>query len=112
MATPTKVQEGEFSTKVLKAEGTVLVDFYADWCGPCKMIAPILEELAAEYAGRLTVMKVDVDHAQSVAGNYGIQSIPTLMFFRDGKPVHKVVGAKPKALLKADIEKALAAPVA
>jgi thioredoxin 1 len=112
MATPTKVSESEFSTKVLQAEGTVLVDFYADWCGPCKMIAPIREELANEYDGRLSVMKVDVDNAQMVAGNYGVQSIPTLMFFRDGQPVHKVVGAKPKALLKADVEKALAVQVA
>jgi thioredoxin len=112
MATPTKVNEGEFSTKVLQAEGTVLVDFYADWCGPCKIIEPILEDLATEYQGRLSVMRVDVDDAQTIAGSYGVQSIPTLMFFRAGKPVHRVVGAKPKALLKADVEKALAAPVA
>ena len=112
MATPEKINEGEFTSKVLQAKGLVLVDFYADWCGPCRMVAPILEDLAKEYDGRLTVKKVDVDHAQLVAGSYGVQSIPTLIFFQDGKPVHKVVGAKPKPALKADVERVLAAPVA
>jgi thioredoxin 1 len=108
----TKVTESEFATKVLEGEGTYLVDFYADWCGPCKMIAPSLEELATEYAGRLTLVKVDVDQAQTLAGAYGIQSIPTLIFFRDGKPAHKIVGALPKPAIKAQIEKVLATPVA
>jgi thioredoxin 1 len=112
MAHPAKISEADFGDKVLKGKGTVLVDFYADWCGPCKMIAPMLEELAGEYGDRLTVVKVDVDHAQTIAGQYGIQSIPTLMFFQDGKPAHKVVGALPKPALRAQVEKVLAAAAA
>jgi thioredoxin 1 len=112
MAKPAKISEAEFSDKVLKHQGTVLVDFYADWCGPCKMIAPTLEELATDFADRLTVVKVDVDDALSIASEYGIQSIPTLMFFQDGKPAHKIVGALAKPALRAQVEKVLAAPVA
>jgi thioredoxin 1 len=112
MAHPAKISAEEFGTKVLEAKGTILVDFYADWCGPCKMVSPILEELAGEYGDRLTVVKVDVDHAQRVAGEYGVQSIPTLIFFRDGKPAHKIVGALPKPALRAQVEKVLSAPVA
>lgn len=112
MAKPAHVSEAEFSETVLNSKGTVLVDFYADWCGPCKMIAPVLEELADDYADRLTVVKVDVDHAQTIAGQYGIQSIPTIIFFQDGKPAHKIVGALPKPALRAQVEKVLSAPVA
>jgi thioredoxin 1 len=112
MAKPAKISEAEFNETVLNSKGTVLVDFYADWCGPCKMIAPILEEVANDYAGRLTVVKVDVDNAQNVAAQYGIQSIPTLMFFRDGKPAHKIVGALAKPALRAQVEKVLATAVA
>jgi thioredoxin 1 len=105
------VSEAEFGESVLNSKGTVLVDFYADWCGPCKMIAPALEELAVEYKDRLTIVKVDVDHAQAVAGQYGIQSIPTMIFFQDGKPAHKIVGALPKPALRAQVEKVLSASV-
>lgn len=111
MAQLPMVSEAEFGAQVLRAPGTVLVDFYADWCGPCKMIAPALEELATEYAGRLSVVKLDIDQAQETASTYGVMSIPTLMFFKDGKPLHKIVGAKPKAALRADIETALGAAV-
>ena len=107
MAKPTMVSEAEFGSKVLEAAGPVLVDFYADWCGPCKMIAPALEELAGEYEGKLTVYKLDIDEAQQTAGRYGVMSIPTLMFFQNGKPIHKIIGAKPKAAMKAEIEKAI-----
>jgi thioredoxin 1 len=111
MAHPAKITEAEFGEKVLKGKGTVLVDFYADWCGPCKMIAPILEELAGEYGERLTIVKVDADTAPEITGQYGIQSLPTLLFFQGGKPTHKVVGALPRPALRAQVEKVLAAPV-
>jgi thioredoxin len=112
MAHPAMINEAEFGDKVLKGKGTILVDFYADWCAPCRMIAPILEELAGEYAGSLTVVKIDADASLNVAGQYGIQSLPTLLFFQDGKPAHKIVGALPKAALRAQVQKVLAAAVA
>jgi thioredoxin 1 len=86
----------EFEQEVLKAEGLVLVDFWATWCPPCRRLAPTVEAVAADYAGRLTVAKVDVDESPELAQRYGIQSIPTLILFRDGKPVDKRLGALPK----------------
>lgn len=81
------------------AEGVVLVDFWATWCGPCKMIAPVLEELDADLAGKATIVKVDVDQNQETAAQFGIMSIPTLLVFKDGKPVDKTVGFHPKEAL-------------
>ncbi|MGH2343785.1 MAG: thioredoxin [Chloroflexota bacterium] len=102
----------QFATQVLKAEGAVLVDFYADWCGPCRMLAPILEDLSVEFAGRLSVVKLDVDANPEVAASFGVQSLPTLLLFRNGTPIQRLVGAMPKAPLKAKLEQALAAAVA
>ena len=86
-----------FSSEI--SDGLVLVDFWAPWCGPCKMIAPVLEELDAEMNGKVKIVKVDVDENQETASNFGIMSIPTLVLFKDGQPVDKVVGFNPKEAL-------------
>jgi thioredoxin 1 len=84
--------DGDFEEKVLKADKPVLVDFYADWCGPCKMAAPIIEELAGEYDGKVEVGKLDVDANQQTAMRFGVMSIPTVIMFKDGKEVDRQVG--------------------
>ncbi len=96
--------DGNFKTEVLDAETPVLVDFWATWCGPCRAISPIIEELAREYDGRIKVGKVDVDENPRTAGQYGIMSIPTLMFFKNGRISEQVVGALNKSELKKRIE--------
>lgn len=95
---PIKVAEEDFSATVLEAEAPVLVDFYADWCGPCKMLAPMMDEIAANNVGALLVAKVDTDTAQSVAAEYKIRGVPTVILFRDGKEVDRSVGIEPERL--------------
>lgn len=109
MANATPVTDTSFKADVLDAEVPVLVDFWASWCAPCKMIAPIVEELAGEYVGRIKVMKMDIDANPLTPGSLGIMSIPTLMLFRGGKPEQRIVGYQPKASLKAKVEAVLAA---
>ncbi len=104
MAKPQAVTDAEFTEEVLNSDLPVLVDFWADWCGPCKMVAPVVEELAADYDGKLKVMKVDVDASPLTASTYSIRSIPTLLIFKDGKPVQQVVGAVPKQMLQEKID--------
>lgn len=92
MAKPQEVTDITFEINVLKAETPTLVDFWATWCAPCRMIAPVLEEIAAENEGKLTIAKLDVDSNPGIAANYGIQSIPTLILFKEGKPVERLIG--------------------
>ncbi len=104
MSSPIEVSDQDFDEKVIKADQPVLVDFWAEWCGPCKMIAPILEELAEEMDGDLVIGKLDVDHNQSTAMAYGVMSIPTLVLFKNGEPVDRIVGYQPKPQLKSRLE--------
>ena len=97
------VTDQSFKDDVLSSDKLVLVDFWATWCGPCRMVAPVLEEIAAEYAGTLTVAKLDVDANPDTARDYQVLSIPTLILFKGGEPVKQIVGAKPKAALLADL---------
>ena len=94
-----EVTDNAFAQEVLQSIPPVLVDFWADWCGPCKAIAPIVEELAREYEGRLKVMKLDVDENPRTASTYKVQSIPTLLVFKNGKPAERIVGAVPKHVI-------------
>ena len=108
MSHPVDVTDDTFDADVLKAEVPVLVDFWADWCAPCKMIAPIVEDLAEEYDGRVKFAKLDVDSNPKTAMSYGVRGIPTLLVFKDGAPVNQVVGAVPKSVLKGKLEESLA----
>lgn len=107
MSQSAKVTDATFETDVLKATGPVLVDFWAEWCGPCKMIAPALEDLAADMAGKVSVRKLNIDENPTAPTRYGVRGIPTLILFKDGKPAATKVGAAPKSELYRWVESVL-----
>ncbi len=107
MSKPVAIDDSNFDKIVLQAEMPVLVDFWAAWCGPCRMVAPLVEELAEEYEGKIRFTKLDVDHNSRTASKYGIMSIPTLLIFKKGEPVSHIVGFRPKAELKRSLDAVL-----
>jgi thioredoxin 1 len=107
MSSATAVSDASFEQDVLKSDVPVLVDFWAPWCGPCRMVAPIVDEIAKEFDGKIKVFKLNTDENPNVASQFGIRSIPTLMVFKDGQKVDTVVGAVPKTTLSSTIIKYL-----
>lgn len=103
-AEPITVTDADFDARVLRADGPVLVDFWATWCPPCKMLAPVLDQLAAEYAGRATIVKINTDENPRTAMKYGVMATPTLAVFRGGELVHQTVGARPKRTIARDLD--------
>ncbi len=108
MSKPFAVTDDTFEAEVIQSEKLVIVDFWATWCGPCKMVEPALEEIASEYADKVKVARLDVDANNGTAGRYGIMSIPSLLFFKNGEEVDRVIGAVPKSQLTARLNKVLA----
>ena len=107
MSTAAAVTDSSFEEEVLQCEVPVLVDFWAPWCGPCRMVAPVVDEIATQYTGQVKVVKINTDENPNVASKYGIRSIPTLMIFKGGQRVDLVVGAVPKTTLAKTLEKYL-----
>ncbi len=107
MGKAVEITDSNFEQEVLKSDKPVLVDFWAEWCGPCKIIGPVVEEIANEYDGKVKVGKVNVDFHQNAAAKYGIRSIPTLLLFRNGEVVDQIIGAVPKPMITQKLQKVL-----
>ncbi len=108
MSEPIALTDDSFAAEVVESDTPVLVDFWASWCGPCRMVGPIVAELAGEYEGKAKICKLDVDAAQKTAGEYGIRSIPTLLIFKNGKVADQVIGAVPKSQITEKLDAVLA----
>ncbi|MBZ0169348.1 thioredoxin [Candidatus Methylomirabilis lanthanidiphila] len=102
-----QITDHDFDKQVIQGKGLILVDFWAEWCGPCRMVAPILDELAEEYGEQVTIAKLNVDENRESAARFGIRSIPTILVFKDGAQVEQIVGALPKSALKAKVQQHL-----
>jgi len=107
MTKPVHIDDSNFDETVIKSKTPVLVDFWAPWCGPCKAVAPILDELAKDYHDKLVIAKLNVDESPQNASKYGVSAIPTMLIFKNGEPVHSIVGYKPKPELKKAIDEAI-----
>ncbi|ABW29810.1 thioredoxin [Acaryochloris marina] len=107
MSSTTAINDTTFTAEVLESQQPVLVDFWAPWCGPCRMVGPIVDDIAADYQDQVKVVKFNVDESSDVASRYGIRSIPTLIVFKEGQPVETLVGASPKATLVESLDKHL-----
>jgi len=108
MSDPVEITDENFQQEVLNSETPVLVDFWADWCQPCKMIAPVVEQIAEEYDGKVKIGKLDVDSNQQTSQAMGIRGIPALIIFNDGKPVDQIIGVVPKSIIQKKIDEVLA----
>ncbi|GAF90735.1 unnamed protein product [marine sediment metagenome] len=108
MSKPADVTDGTFETEVLKSDKPVLVDFWAPWCGPCRMVEPVVEELSEEYGSKVKFLRLNTDDNMNTAATYGIRAIPTLLMFKGGQVVEQIIGFRPKGDLKRVIDKALA----
>ncbi len=107
MAKPIEVTDNNFEKEILQSDLPAVVDFWAVWCGPCKIIAPYLEQLAGEYEGKVKIAKMDVDNNPQTPTKYGIRSIPTVIFFKNGKVIDQIIGAQPKAIFQEKVKKLL-----